>query len=139
MSKTQVIESRYKIQDCHIIDTQKEINSGKPIYIRKILDVYSSEFRSCEISAKDRLDIVGQLGLKTLIPVLEECFKNGNKNYNASREALCSLSHLLNATYPQLTFLPMDDSNSKLTVQLLQSSIHDNKGCEKATITDNIP
>ncbi len=139
MSKTQVINSRYKIEDCHIIDTQKEINAGKPIYIRKILDVYSSEFRSCEIIAKDRLDIVGQLGLKTLIPVLDECFKSGNKNYNASREALFALSRLLNKTYPKLTFYPMEDSHLKLTVQLLQSSIHDNKGCEKATITDNIP
>lgn len=139
MSKTQVINSRYKIQDCHIIDTQKEINAGKPIYIRDILDSASDEFKSSKISAKDRLDIVGQLGLKTLIPVLDECFRDNSKNYNALHEALFALSRLLNKTYPQLTFYPMEDSNSKLTVQLLQSSIHDNKGCEKATITDNIP
>jgi hypothetical protein len=123
MSKTQVIESRYKIQGDHIIDTKKEINAGKPIYIRDILDSGSNEFSSSKISAKDRLDIVGQMGLKTLIPVLEGCFKNGNKNYNASHEALFALSRLLNNTYPQLTFYPMEDSNSKLTVQLLQSSI----------------
>lgn len=131
MSKTQVIESRYKIQDCHIIDTQKEINAGKPIYIRDILDSGSHEFNSSKISAKDRLDIVGQLGLETLITVLEECFKNGNKNYNASHEALFALSNLLNATYPQLTFFPMEDSDSKLTVQLLLSSIHDNKSSKE--------
>ncbi|MDO9213545.1 MAG: hypothetical protein Q7U23_06895 [Methylococcales bacterium] len=131
MSKTQVIESRYKIQDNHIIDTKKEINAGKPIYIRDILDSGSNEFSSSKISAKDRLDIVGQMGLKTLIPVLEECFKNGNKNYNASHEALFALSRLLNNTYPQLTFYPMEDSNSKLTVQLLQSSIHDNKSSKE--------
>jgi hypothetical protein len=139
MSKTQVINSRYKIEDCHIIDTQKEINAGKPIYIRDILDSGSNEFSISKISAKDRLDIVGQLGLKTLIPVLEECFKSGNKNYNASREALFALSRLLNKTYPQLTFYPMEDSHLKLTVQLLLSSTHDNKGCERAAITDNIP
>jgi len=129
--KTPLNESRYKIQDCHIIDTQKEINAGKPIYIRDILDSGSNEFSSSKISAKDRLDIVGQLGLETLIPVLEECFKNGNKNYNASHEALFALSRLLNKTYPQLTFYPMENSDSKLTVQLLQSSIHDNKSSKE--------
>lgn len=131
MNKIQVINSRYKIKDCHIIDTQKQINAGQPVYIRDILDSSSHEFSTSKISAKDRLDIIGQLGLETLITVLEKYFKNSNKHYNASDEALFALSSLLNSTYPQLTFFPMEDADSELTVQLLLNSIHDNKSSKK--------
>ena len=76
-----VNDSRYEIQGDKIIDTKKEIKDGKPIYIREILDSGSHEFKSSPISFKDRLDIVGNLGLKALIPVLVECFKSGNNEF----------------------------------------------------------
>ena len=113
------VEVRYKIQGYNIIDTEKRIQNGNPIYIRAILDSSSHEFKSSEISFKDRLDIVGNLGLKVLIRVLDECFKSGNKEYNAPNEAVLALGDLLNMAYPALKFNPIaDDSQSNLTLQL---------------------
>lgn len=114
------VEIRYKVQGHHIIDSEKRIQNGNPIYIREILDSGSHEFKSSEISFKDRLDIVGSLGLKVLIHVLDECFKSGNKEYDAANEAILALGELLNSTYPALKFNPVvDDSKSSLSLQLV--------------------
>ena len=75
-------QCRYQIEGRHIVDTKNEIMNGKPIYIRQLLDSECGEYQSCKITDKERLDIIGALGLKTLIPVLDECFKSGNKGYN---------------------------------------------------------
>lgn len=118
------IECRYKIQGCDIIDTEKQIHDGKAIYIRELLDSSSHEFNSSKINAKDRLDIVGNLGLKILVPVLEECFKmKGYENEKAFNSAIFALGDLLRAAYPELTFIPLEnEAKSKLVLQLIYPS-----------------
>lgn len=112
--------NRYEIQGDKIIDTEKEIKNGEPIYIREVLDSGSQEFKSSAISKKDRLDIVGSLGLNALIPVLDECFKNGNKGYNVLNEIEWALYDLLNGAYPALSFILVEnDSKTKRSVQLV--------------------
>ncbi len=119
-NQTSHVEIRYKIQGYHIIDTEKRIQNGDPIYIRAILDSSSHEFKSSAISFKERLDIVGSLGLKVLTGVLDECFKFGNKEYNAANEAVLSLGDLLNGAYPALKFNPVvDESLSNLSLHLV--------------------
>ena len=115
-----VNDSRYEIQGDKIIDTQKEIMDGKPIYIREVLDSGSHEFKSSTISKKDRLNIVGSLGLNVLIPVLDECFKNGNKGYNVLNEIEWTLYDLLNGAYPALSFILLENgSKTRRSVQLV--------------------
>ena len=113
-------ESRYMIQGRHVIDTEKVIKSGNPIYIREILDSGSGEYSSSAISNKDRLDIVGNLGLEKLTLVLDECYKSKEGcNYNASNDAIRSMCFILNGSYPGLNFrLAENDSKTKLVVQL---------------------
>lgn len=118
--KSNVPQSRYKIQGLHIIDTKKEIKNGEQIYIREILDSGSQEFKSSAISKKDRLDIIGSLGLDALIPALDECFKNGNKGYDVSNEIEWSLYDLLNGAYPALSFILVEnDSKTRRSLQLV--------------------
>ena len=118
-NKSKATECRYVIQDRHVIDTKKEIKSGNPIYIREILDSGSSEFQRSAISKKDRLDIVGTLGLDSLIPVLDECFRSKEGcDYNATKEAVFALHSLLNGAYPALGFLLVEnDSKTRLVLQ----------------------
>ena len=122
--KSNTNKCRYKIQGHHIVDTNKEIRNGDPIYISEILDSSSSEFRSSSISAKDRLDIVGSLGLGLLAPVMGECLES--KGYCASKAphtVIYSLMYLLNDAYQELGFcLVENDSRSKLILQLLSLS-----------------
>ena len=90
------------------------------IYIREILDSGSSEYKSSTISKKDRLDIVGNLGLNALIPVLDKCFKNGNKEYNVLNEIEWALYDMLNVVYPALSFILVEnDSKTRRSVQLV--------------------
>lgn len=75
IKKIKFPECRYKVEDFQIIDTQKEVNNGRPIYIREILDSPSAEFKFSSITAKERLDIIGQLGLDSLERVLKVIYQ----------------------------------------------------------------
>ena len=111
-------DSRYKIQGSHIIDNHQEIKNGNPIYIREILDSASSEYKSSTISKKDRLDIIGNIGLDLLIPILDECFKNKEGcNYNAENEVAFVLMDILKGEFPKLDFC-LVENNSKLELVL---------------------
>jgi hypothetical protein len=118
--KTSTNESRYKIQGRQIFDEKKEIQNGKPVDIRELLDSSSHQYGTCQISSRERLDMIGSLGLRTLIPILEECFKSGNMDYNAENEATSTIYFLLCGVYPGLhPKLVENQSKTKPIIQLI--------------------
>jgi len=118
--KSPINESRYKIQGRQIFDTKMEIQHGKPVDIRELLDSACAQFKSCQVSYKDRLDMIGSLGLKTLIPILEKCYKSGNMDYNAENDATFTIYFLLCGVYPGLhPKLVENQSNTKPIIQLI--------------------
>jgi|LakMenEpi05May12_1017382.scaffolds.fasta_scaffold26821_1 hypothetical protein len=122
--KSKVKKIRYKIQRLHIIDTKKEILNGEPIYIREILDSSSHEYKSSSISALDRLDIIGNLGLEKLTPLMKKCLKSkGYPEREAEKEVFFSLKLILDNAYPKLGVQFVEnDSKTMLTLQLLSLS-----------------
>ncbi len=72
-----------------IIDKQ-----GDPlpeIYIRELLDMPSHEFQESNLGARQKMEIIQILGADALTNVLEKCFKQTSKNYDASKEAECAI------------------------------------------------
>lgn len=81
-------ECRYKIiPKYEIVDTLKEVNGGRNIYIREILDSSCAEYNSSRLSREQRVDIIKELGLDNLTKMLANCFKENHKEYNATKEA----------------------------------------------------
>jgi|GEM_PF-6664272 len=79
---------RYEIVEKYkIIDTLKEVNEGRPIYIREILDSGCAEYNFSSLSREQRVDIIEQLGLDNLTKMLAKCFKENHKEYDATNEA----------------------------------------------------
>jgi hypothetical protein len=123
LKKIKFPECRYKVEDFQIIDTQKEVNNGRPIYIREILDSPSAEFKFSTITAKERLDIIGQLGLDCLVDLLAETFRVNHHEYKAEKEAFFSVLDILTKAYPRMGFharqsITKDSPEYKLTLQL---------------------
>lgn len=76
---------RYSISGLKIIDA--EADPVSEIYIREILDMPSAEFRKSWLNERQRMDIIQALGLEALTKVLDECYRQGGKNYDAAQEA----------------------------------------------------
>ena len=85
--KIEFPDCRYKVTDFNVIDTQKEVNNGREVYIREILDSACAEYQRSILSEQERLDIITQLGLDNLTALLAECFRVNNKKYNARQVA----------------------------------------------------
>lgn len=77
--------NRFSIEDFMVIDANSD--PVEKVYIREILDYPSSEFRSSKLSAQNKIEIINALGLETLTMVLEKCFQQNGKAYNAEKEA----------------------------------------------------
>ena len=120
----ELTQCRYQIEGLYIVDTKNKILNGKPIHIRKLLDSECGEYQSCKITDNERLDIIGSLGLKTLIPVLDECFKSGNKGYNTENVVTFTVYFLMVSVYPGLHCrLVENDSKTKLLIQLMNYKV----------------
>ncbi len=61
-------DNRYYIDDITIID--KNEDPVKSIYINEILDSSSAEFQFSKLSAEQKVNIIDDLGLESLIDVL---------------------------------------------------------------------
>lgn len=85
--KIEFPDCRYKVTDYNVIDAQKEVNNGREVYIRAILDSACNEYQHSIISEQERLDIITQLGLDNLTALLAEYYKVNNKQYNARQVA----------------------------------------------------
>ncbi|MDD2721151.1 MAG: hypothetical protein PHH47_07585 [Gallionella sp.] len=76
---------RYTISGLMILDSESA--PVREIYIRELLDMPSAEFRRSSLSAGQKMDVIQAVGLDALTQVLQECFRQGGKNYNAAQEA----------------------------------------------------
>lgn len=84
---------RYSISGLTILDSGSD--PEREIHIRELLDMPSEEFQRCKwLDARKRMDIIEALGLEALIQVLDECYRQGGKNYNATQEAECTMQVL---------------------------------------------
>lgn len=78
-------DPRYSIRGWMIVDAESD--PVPEIYIRELLDMPSAEFRRSWLDEQQRMEIIHALGLETLIKVLDDCYRQGGKNYNAAQEA----------------------------------------------------
>ncbi len=83
---------RFYIRDWKIIDS--ESNPVSEIYIRELLDASSAEFQRSKLSARQKMDVIQELGLDRLTKVLDDCFRQNSKGYDASSEAELAVAML---------------------------------------------
>lgn len=76
--------SSYEVDGFEIIDFEEGI--PRKWYIREILDVTSTEFKSSKLTNEKRIDIVNTLGIERMESVLDESFKENHPNYSAADE-----------------------------------------------------
>ena len=77
-------KNRYRIDGFHIVDSS---TPPRKFYIREILDSGSAEYSSSKLTPQQKLEIISELGLKSLTAVLEACYRSSNKTYNATDDA----------------------------------------------------
>ncbi len=82
---------RYQVKDWYVFDKLSEtpLNGA---YIREILDWGSNECQTSTLTIKQRHDIISELGLNTLVPELEDCFRYNNKPYHPMETAVITLA-----------------------------------------------
>ncbi len=83
---------RFYIRDLKIIDS--ESNPVSEIYIRELLDASSAEFQRSRLSARQKMDVIQEIGLDKLTKVLDDCFRQNSKGYDASSEAELAVTML---------------------------------------------
>lgn len=76
---------RYSIDGWKIIDDESD--PVPEIYIRELLDMPSDEYRKSCLDERQRMDIIQALGLEVLIKLLDDCFRQSGKPYDAAQEA----------------------------------------------------
>lgn len=86
--------SCYYIKDWHIFDVLG-VDFPNGLYIREILDTSSYEYMVSELSPKEKLSIILDLGLNQLIKVLDDCYSSNHKPYNAFDEGNLAYKELM--------------------------------------------
>jgi len=84
----------YRIKDWHIFDVEG-VDFPDGLYIREILDTSSYEYFISELTPKQKLSIILELGLDQLIKVLEDCYSSNNKPFNALDEGNLAYAELM--------------------------------------------
>jgi len=86
----------YRIKDWTIYDNNPENIQGyrNGYYIREILDGPSWEYKTSELSAKEKYEIILDLGLDNLKEILKEVFQESNRPYDADRVAVMTYEFL---------------------------------------------
>lgn len=81
--------NRFSINGLMVVDA--ESNPVPQINIRELLDMPSAEFTRSKLSVRQKMDVIQALGVDVLTKVLDECFRQNAKGYDAVQEAKCTM------------------------------------------------